>query len=259
MGYSNAINVSDATQDAVLKAEFAGMATVPYIVGANYWVGAGTSNSGGYTHLFAGNTGAWTLRPAAHDLAAFYDLWKRCRAPRHRRRARRRRRLKSTPVPPTRYEHGRATDDSKHDCTAHCDELTLQYHLGDHRRRFPSARLRRQSASPTTWHSSDIGNVGAVGSQSLDHGVWTVRGSGADIYSTSDGFELRLAYPHRRRQPRSTRHLTNARDPVGQDRRHDAGKHREWLCVLCRDRHTGPKACLSNTGAGRAPTCIAAL
>jgi len=72
MGYSNKVVVDDATQDAVLKAEFAALSALPYLGGVNYWVGAGTDNSGGYTHLFSGSTGAWTLRPAAADLAAFY-------------------------------------------------------------------------------------------------------------------------------------------------------------------------------------------
>ena len=74
MGYSNKINVDDATQDAVLKAEFAIMKTrASWLGGINYWVGAGTSNSGGFTHVFAGSNGAWSLRPAGQDLATFYN------------------------------------------------------------------------------------------------------------------------------------------------------------------------------------------
>jgi hypothetical protein len=72
LGYSNAVNVDDTTQNNVLAAELAAIATVPAVVGVNYWVAQGTSTSGGYTHLFAGNRGAWTLRPAASTLANFY-------------------------------------------------------------------------------------------------------------------------------------------------------------------------------------------
>jgi hypothetical protein len=72
MGYSNKINVDDMTQDRVLKAEFAAMATRSYVVGVNYWVGAGTYQSGGYTHIFNGDVGTWSARPAAAELSAFY-------------------------------------------------------------------------------------------------------------------------------------------------------------------------------------------
>jgi hypothetical protein len=72
MGYSNKMPVDDATQNAVLSAEFNALSTLPYLAGVNYWVGAGTDTSGGYTHLFSGSAGAWTPRPAAAALAAFY-------------------------------------------------------------------------------------------------------------------------------------------------------------------------------------------
>ena len=39
----------------------------------NYWVGAGTDTSGGYTHVFTGETGHWSFRPAAYVLASFYS------------------------------------------------------------------------------------------------------------------------------------------------------------------------------------------
>lgn len=73
MGYSNAINVTDTQQANVLAAELAVMKPLTWLSGQNYWVGAGTSNSGGYTHLFAGSSGAWTLRPAASELAAYFN------------------------------------------------------------------------------------------------------------------------------------------------------------------------------------------
>ena len=71
MGYSNNVNVDDATQQAVLEAEFAALAPLPYLAGVNYWVGAGTDSSGGYTHIFVKSNGVWMLRPAAHELCAF--------------------------------------------------------------------------------------------------------------------------------------------------------------------------------------------
>src|SRR5438132_1575194 len=71
MGYSNGVNVDDAKQRAVLKAELDALAPFPYLAGINYWVGAGTDTSGGYTHIFAKANGVWSLRPAAHELCAF--------------------------------------------------------------------------------------------------------------------------------------------------------------------------------------------
>ena len=75
MGYSNTMPVSDAQQDAVLKAEFAGLAALPFLAGANYWVGTGSDNAGGYTHICSGTHGAWIMRPAAANLAAFYAAY----------------------------------------------------------------------------------------------------------------------------------------------------------------------------------------
>lgn len=72
MGYSNQIDVDDMTQQSVLKAEFEAMGPLSYIKGVNYWVGAGTNTSGGYTHIFAKLGGHWSLRPAASELSAFY-------------------------------------------------------------------------------------------------------------------------------------------------------------------------------------------
>jgi hypothetical protein len=72
MGYSNAMPVDDEIQRAVLSAELDALSLVPYLIGVNYWVGAGTDSSGGYTHIFAGAKGAWFLRPAASALSAFY-------------------------------------------------------------------------------------------------------------------------------------------------------------------------------------------
>jgi len=78
MGYSNAIDVDDTTQEIVLKEELNALSSVPYLAGINYWVGAGTVASGGYTHIFTGKTGHWSFRPAAYVLASFYSemQWK---------------------------------------------------------------------------------------------------------------------------------------------------------------------------------------
>jgi hypothetical protein len=72
MGYSNSVPVGDATQQAVLQAELDAIEKLPYVAGLNYWVGAGTNNSGGYTHIFTKTPEGWALRPAAHNLAAFF-------------------------------------------------------------------------------------------------------------------------------------------------------------------------------------------
>ncbi|HET8911963.1 MAG TPA: hypothetical protein VFN23_10895 [Ktedonobacteraceae bacterium] len=73
LGYSNQVNVDDTTQQAVLQAELSALASLPYLAGVNYWVGAGSDTSGGYTHIFSKTHGVWLLRPAAHALAAFYQ------------------------------------------------------------------------------------------------------------------------------------------------------------------------------------------
>jgi hypothetical protein len=65
MGYANSMQVSDEVQNAVLAAEFAMLATLEYLAGVNYWVGAGGSGYGGYTNIFTGTRGNWRLRPAA--------------------------------------------------------------------------------------------------------------------------------------------------------------------------------------------------
>lgn len=73
MGYSTRMLVDDATQQAVLAAEFVALRPLPYLVGVNYWVGAGSARYDG-TRLFAGVPGNWSLRPAAHEVAAFYGV-----------------------------------------------------------------------------------------------------------------------------------------------------------------------------------------
>ena len=71
-GYSNAIPVGNATQKKIIAAELNAISPNNCIQGLNYWVGAGTNESGGYTHLFAGSTGDWRLRPAAYVLSSYF-------------------------------------------------------------------------------------------------------------------------------------------------------------------------------------------
>lgn len=72
MGYSNKLPIDDRTQATVLKEELDALSSVSYLAGINYWVGAGSATSGGYTYIFTGGAGHWSLRPAADVLAAFY-------------------------------------------------------------------------------------------------------------------------------------------------------------------------------------------
>jgi hypothetical protein len=46
---------------------------------------------------------------------------------------------------------------------------------------------------PASGTAQDIGSVGAAGSSASSAGVWTLRGSGADIWDTADGFHFRYA------------------------------------------------------------------
>jgi hypothetical protein len=46
------------------------------------------------------------------------------------------------------------------------------------------------TAGAQTWTSTDIGDVGAAGSASLNGAIWTVRGSGSNIWGTADAFQF---------------------------------------------------------------------
>lgn len=71
-GYPNAGDVSASTQRAVIGAETSVFARIPYLVGANYWVGPGAPGDGGYTQIFYRNASGWHLRPAAPIVSRFY-------------------------------------------------------------------------------------------------------------------------------------------------------------------------------------------
>jgi hypothetical protein len=43
---------------------------------------------------------------------------------------------------------------------------------------------------PAGWTSTDVGSVGVAGSATESNGAWTVQGSGADIWGTSDSFQF---------------------------------------------------------------------
>jgi len=72
-GYNNQTNVDDTTQHLVVSAELNAMQSLSYIQGMNYWVGPGGAGFGGYTNIFSGSYGNWTLRPAAQDLSNYYQ------------------------------------------------------------------------------------------------------------------------------------------------------------------------------------------
>jgi hypothetical protein len=72
-GYSNAINVSDATQQNVIAAEVTqAFPTIPYLLGTNYWVGPGAAGDGGYTQIMQQSNGTWMNRPAVSNVSDFY-------------------------------------------------------------------------------------------------------------------------------------------------------------------------------------------
>jgi glucose/arabinose dehydrogenase len=52
----------------------------------------------------------------------------------------------------------------------------------------PQSRLSPTASLPAPWQSTDIGSVGLAGSASASGGVFTVRGSGADIWNAADAF-----------------------------------------------------------------------
>jgi regulation of enolase protein 1 (concanavalin A-like superfamily) len=52
----------------------------------------------------------------------------------------------------------------------------------------PSYGPRRVGSLPAPWLDQDIGSVGLVGSANYVNGTFTVRGAGADIWGSSDGF-----------------------------------------------------------------------
>jgi hypothetical protein len=71
-GYSNVVDVDDATQASVLNAEITAITPYSQIVGLNYWVGAGGPGYGGYTNIFTGTRGDWQARPGAAVLAQYF-------------------------------------------------------------------------------------------------------------------------------------------------------------------------------------------
>jgi hypothetical protein len=73
-GYCNELNVDNATQQAVIRAETteAFMSAPSYLVGTNYWVGPGSPGDGGYTEVLRQVNDEWRLRPAASTISSFY-------------------------------------------------------------------------------------------------------------------------------------------------------------------------------------------
>jgi regulation of enolase protein 1 (concanavalin A-like superfamily) len=55
---------------------------------------------------------------------------------------------------------------------------------------FDQVLVTRGATLPTGWHDGDIGSVGVAGSASMANGVFTIRGSGTDIWGPADGFHF---------------------------------------------------------------------
>jgi hypothetical protein len=71
-GYANDMLVADVTQAQVLDAVLDVIRSKPYVMGLNYWAGAGGPGWGGYTNILTGTLGAWSPRLAAFEVARFY-------------------------------------------------------------------------------------------------------------------------------------------------------------------------------------------
>ena len=174
IGYSDKVPVDDLTQQSVLAAELNALATLPYLTGINYWVGAGTDNSGGYTHLFSGGTGSWSWRPAAATLAGFYARYG-VQSPS----------ATTTPSPtvtatpsrtPTNTPSPSATATAIPSSTVTLTPLPTGS-------RTPSATptsTEPVQSCPTGWSCGDIGNPTLPGDETVQGSTWTLRGAGSD-------------------------------------------------------------------------------
>lgn len=203
MGYSNEINVDDNTQNTVLKAEFAGLANLPYLSGVNYWVGAGTQNSGGYTHLFKGDIGTWTMRPAGAVVATFYKTYGGT-APA----------LAAAPIATatvTRSSTATPTHTPLPSATATATKTVFPSSTASPTASPTSTPSSTATNSPTMtatatptvppsstpatiplvgdctggWTCGDIGGPALAGSQTYTNGTWTLQGAGWDLWLTS--------------------------------------------------------------------------
>jgi len=101
------------------------------------------------------------------------------------------------------------------------------------------------AAVPNPWQTTDIGTVGAAGSAVAVNGVFSVSGSGADIWGTAD--EFRYVYQTLTGdcdvRARVTSQTNNRR--MGKGGRYDSWHHR-CKCRTRHDRgHTGERLCLS--------------
>ena len=81
------------------------------------------------------------------------------------------------------------------------------------------------SATPTAvadlWASADIGAFGVAGSSSHAGNIFSVSGSGADIWGNADAVPLHLSLARRRRGDRRTRRQHQRHRPLGQERADD--------------------------------------
>ncbi|MGH2345567.1 MAG: hypothetical protein ACRDG4_10105, partial [Chloroflexota bacterium] len=223
MGYSNEINVDDNTQDRVLKAEFAALSNLPYLSGVNYWVGAGTQNSGGYTHLFKGDIGKWTMRPAGAEVAAFYrsyggaTLAQSAPAPAPATSTPRPSATKTAtrtaiptsiptkvavptrgaliPQPPSASPTGTAVKTATSTATSTATNSPTSTSTPTMIATATATPTVPPASTPTTipaaggcvagWTCGDVGAPALAGSQTYAGGTWTLQGAGWDLWLTS--------------------------------------------------------------------------
>jgi hypothetical protein len=71
-GFNSGNVTSNDYQRAVLEAEFAALLQYPGLGGINYWCSVPDIGSAGYCDIFQGSSGAWSFKPAAYSLQAFF-------------------------------------------------------------------------------------------------------------------------------------------------------------------------------------------
>jgi len=74
--------------------------------------------------------------------------------------------------------------------TAYSYRIRAAFSTSDSAYSNTASAVTHSAASPATWTEADVGSVGLVGSHTITDGTFTVRGSGADIWNTTDGFHF---------------------------------------------------------------------
>lgn len=54
----------------------------------------------------------------------------------------------------------------------------------------PSPQSAQNPNLPTPWVNQDVGRVGRAGSATVDDGLWSIAGAGADVWANADGFHF---------------------------------------------------------------------